>query len=154
MKSLSCSSAVLWRNMGGDADNDIHLLLPQSPQSVEYLPPPHSLLGEGSINKQVSPVVSHVSAACSSVQVAWELPLVEVVCSRNIHYVMEINSSELNSPIKNELLTELCAFGWNLERNKTYSVQLTALSLSGKALGSPWRREVTITPSGMRLAMF
>ena len=154
MKSLSCSSAVLRRNMGGDADNDIHLLLPQSLQSVECLSPPHSFLGEGSISKQVSPVVSHVSAACSSVQVAWELPPVEVVCSRNIHYVMEINSSELNSPIKNELLTELCAFGWNLERNKTYSVQLTAFSLSGKALGSPWRREVTITPSGMRLAMF
>jgi len=60
---------------------------------------------------------------------------------------MEINSSELNSPIKNELLTETCAFWWGLERNKTYSVQLTAFSLSGKAVGSPWRQEITITPS-------
>lgn len=106
------------------------------------------------MSKQVSTAVSHVYAACSSVQVTWELPPVEVVCSRNIYYVMEINSSELNSPLKNELLTELRTFGWGLEGNKTYTVQLTAFSLSRKALGSPWRREVTITPSGMRLAMF
>ena len=77
-----------------------------------------------------------------------------MVCSRNFHYVMEINSSELNSPIKNELVTESCGFIWDLERNKTYSVQLAAFSLSGKAVGSSWRQEVTITPSGMRLAVF
>ena len=84
----------------------------------------------------------------------WDLPPVEVVCLRNIHFVMEINSSDLNSPIKNELLTELCDFVWGLERNKTYTLQSTAFSLSGKALGSTWRKEVAITPSGMRLAMF
>ena len=146
-----------------DADNkihplppSIHFLLESAPigNTFEYLPPLHSLLGEGSISEQVSPAVSHVYAACSSIQVTWELPPVEVVCSLNFHYVMEFNSSELNSSIKNELLTEDCAFWWNLARNKTYSVQLTAFSLSGKAVGSPWRQEVTITPSGMRLAMF
>jgi len=84
-------------------------------------------------------------------QVAWQLPPLEVVCSQNFYYVMEINSSELNSPMKNELLIEECAFGWGLVRNKTYSVQLTAFSLSGKVVGSPWRQEVTIAPSGIRL---
>ena len=113
-----------------------------------------SVLGEGSISKLVSPAVSHVYGVCSSVHVIWELPPLQVVCSRNFHYVMEINSSELNSPIKNELLTESCGFIWDLERNKTYSVQLAAFSLSGKAVGSPWRQEVTIKPSGMRLAVF
>ena len=102
----------------------------------------------------MSPAVSSVYAACSSFQVTWELPPLEVVCSRNFHYVIEINSSELNILIKNKLLTELCAFGCGLERNKTYSVQLSAFNLSGKAVGLPWRQEVTITPSGMRLAMF
>jgi len=119
----------------------------------EYHPLLHSPLGEGSISRQVSPAVSRVYAACSFFQVIWELPPVQVVCSRNFHYVMEINSSELNSPIKNELLTELCRFGWGLERNKTYSVRLTTFSLSGKAVGSPWRQEVTITPSGIRFVM-
>ena len=109
----------------------------------------HSLLGEGSITKQVATAVSHVYAACSSFQVMWELPPVEVVCMRNFHYVMEINSSALSSPIRNELEIELCSAGWSLERNKTYFVHLSAFSLSGKAVGSPWREEVTITPSGM-----
>jgi len=155
--------SVTERNCGV-VDNDIHLL-PPSPlcfllestpicNTIDYPPPLHSLLGEGSISEQVSPTVSHAYAACSKFQLKWELPPVEVVCSQNFHYVVEINSSELNSSIKNELPTQKCAYGWGLARNKTYSVQLTALSLSGKAVGSPWRQEVTITPSGMRLAMF
>lgn len=114
----------------------------------------HSPLGEGSISRQVSPAVSRVYAGCSFFRVIWELPPVQVVCSQNFHYVMEINSSELNSPIKSKLLTESGSFGWILERNKTYSVRLTAFSLSGKAVGSPWRQEVTITPSGIRFVMY
>lgn len=102
----------------------------------------------------MSPAVSRVYAGCSFFRVIWELPPVQVVCSQNFHYVMEINSSELNSPIKSKLLTESGSFGWILERNKTYSVRLTAFSLSGKAVGSPWRQEVTITPSGIRFVMY
>ena len=102
----------------------------------------------------MSPAVSRVYAACSFFHVIWELPPVQVVCSRNFHYVMEINSSELNSPIKNELPTESCSFRWGLERNKTYSVRLTAFSLSGMAVGSPWRQEVTIASSGIRFVMY
>lgn len=114
----------------------------------------YSLLGEGLISKHVAPVVSHVYANCSSVRMKWELPPVEVLCTWNFYYFMKINSSEVDWAYKDKVQIELFSFMWGLQRNKSYSLQLTAFDLTAKPVGSPWRQEILVTPSGKNGSKF
>ena len=98
----------------------------------------------------MAPVVSHVYAKCSSVQMTWKLPPVEVVCTRNFHYILKIKSSEVGWAYKGRIEIGNGLFKWQLQRNKSYSVQLTAFDLTGKRVGLPWQQNITITPSGMK----
>lgn len=110
----------------------------------------HSFLGEGAINNHVEPVVSHVYAKCSGVQIMWELPPVEVVCSQNFYYFLEIKSSELGWLFKHKVPIWIREIGRDLPRNQSYSLQLTAFDLTGRPVGSPWRQNITVIPSGMK----
>lgn len=80
----------------------------------------------------------------------WELPPVAVICTWNFYYFMEINSSQLTMDwvYKDKVYIQACYFVFDLLRNKTYSVKLTAFNLSEKPVGSPWRKEITVIPSG------
>lgn len=97
----------------------------------------------------MAPVVSDAYANCSGFQMVWELPPVEVVCTQNFYYVFEINSSELDWSEEFKVRIESCELGRDLQRNKSYSVQLTAFGLTGKPVGSPWRKNITVISSGM-----
>ncbi|XP_078349463.1 uncharacterized protein LOC144634385 [Oculina patagonica] len=105
---------------------------------------------EGSIKKHVAPIVSFAYANCSGFQMAWKLPPVEVVCTQNFYYFFEINSSELDWSEKLKLpQIERIYLGRDLQRNKSYSVQLTAFDLAGKPVGSPWRQNITVIASAV-----
>ncbi|KAL9953557.1 hypothetical protein ACROYT_G040993 [Oculina patagonica] len=103
----------------------------------------------GTINNYVSPVVSQVYSNCSSVGMIWELPPVEVVCAGKLYYVLEIKSSEAGRAYKEKIQIELSAFGLSLERNKSYSIHITAFDLNGKPVESPWQQNFTVIPSAV-----
>ncbi|XP_078349462.1 uncharacterized protein LOC144634384 [Oculina patagonica] len=104
---------------------------------------------QGTINNYVSPVVSQVYSNCSSVGMIWELPPVEVVCAGKLYYVLEIKSSEAGRAYKEKIQIELSAFGLSLERNKSYSIHITAFDLNGKPVESPWQQNFTVIPSAV-----
>lgn len=107
-------------------------------------------LGESPESKLDSPAVTETRASCGSIGIWWELPPMGAVCQGKLDYMIAINCSALDWSISQRVGMGFCFFTYgDLPRNKTYSVQLYPMNYySGKLVGLPWRREVTVIQSG------
>ena len=94
--------------------------------------------------------MSRATAICSSLEIWWELPPLEVLCPWDVRYEIKINSSDANVDLRYKEEIDRSSFYLNwIQNNNTYSVQLNAVIKSTeKTVGSPWRQEVTVIPSG------